>query len=100
LWDAAAAVARIEGVDMTARALRLRRAELSSRVGQTPQRTGDNTAIAEPFVEIDAGGLCAPGQTVVRMVGRDGERLEVALSATSTVVDVTALARAFWARSR
>jgi hypothetical protein len=58
----------------------------------------DATSAAE-FVEMDARGLCVPGQTVVRMVGRDGERLEIALSVTGAV-DVVDLARAFWGRPR
>ena len=99
LWNAAAAVARIVGVDETARTLRLDRARLASHVERGGKKMDDRTAMVGPFVEIDAGGICAPAQTVVRMEGRDGERLEITLSATS-VVDVAALARAFWTRSR
>ena len=99
LWNAAAAVARIVGVAETARALRLDRMRLASRVECGGQQVEDRTATVGPFVEIAAGGICAPPQTVVRMEGRDGERLEITLSATSAV-DVAALARAFWTRSR
>jgi hypothetical protein len=99
LWEEAVAVARIEGVEVTARALRLDRARLASRVEQCAQAAGSDGSSGVPFVELDASGVCAAGQTVVRLVGRDGECLEVALSAAG-VVDVTGLARAFWSRSR
>jgi hypothetical protein len=95
LWDEAVAVARIEGVDATARALRLDRGRLALRVARAAESLTHDEAASGEFVEIDARGLCA-GQTVVRMVGRDGERLEL----TAGVVDVIDLARAFWARSR
>jgi hypothetical protein len=97
LWDEAVGVARVEGVDATARALRLDRARLASRVERSAESLHEDAEAG--FVEIDAGGLCAPGQTVVRLVSRDGERLEIALSAVCAV-DVSALAREFWARSR
>lgn len=103
LWDAAVGVARVEGVDSTARALGVDRGRLARRTelvsaspGSSPEealRTSDG------FVEVDARGLCAPGQTVVCFEGRDGERLQVELSGASTV-DVTELARAFWSRAR
>jgi len=96
LWDEAVAVARIEGVDTTARALRLDRERLAFRVARAAESLMHDEAATGEFVEIDARGLCARGQTVVRMVGRDGERLEI----TAGGVDVMDLARAFWARSR
>jgi hypothetical protein len=98
LWEKAAAVARIEGVDATARALRLDRARLASRLEPCAESLHDDAG-AGGFVEVDARGVCAAGQTVVRLVGRDGERLEITLSAASAV-DIAALARAFWGRSR
>lgn len=103
LWDAAVDVARIEGVDATARALRIdrgrlaRRKELASAVsGSTSEEGG---LASDGFVEVDARGLCAAGQTVVRLEGRDGERLHIELSGARGL-DVAALARAFWSRSR
>ncbi len=102
LWDAAVDVARVEGVDATARALRLDRARLTRRMGRRsvglglPEQPGD---ASDGFVEVDARGLCAPGQTVLRFEGRDGERLEVELSG-ACALDVADLARAFWSRTR
>jgi hypothetical protein len=97
-WAEAVALAGVEGVDVTSRALRLDRARLASRMEHAADPVDDNAA-PRGFVEIDAGGLCATGHAVVRMVGRDGERMEIALSATGAV-DIVALARAFWTRPR
>ena len=47
----------------------------------------------------DAGRLGLSPRTVVRFHGRDGERLEVELSA-GTAIDLAALAEAFWHRRR
>jgi hypothetical protein len=98
IWDEAVVVARTEGVEAAAGALRLGRARLASRMEQAAG-SKDATATAGDFVEIPADDRCAPGQTVVRLVGRDGDRLEIVLSARSAV-DVTALARAFLDRLR
>jgi hypothetical protein len=103
LWDAAVEVGRTEGANATARALRIdsgrlaRRMELASAVsGSTPEEA---VRASDGFVEVDARELCAPGQTVLRFEGRDGERLQIALGG-GCGLDVTDLARAFWSRSR
>lgn len=105
LWEEAVDVARVEGVESTARALRVDRGRLafrmelaSARLGSAPTREEAGLA-SDGFVEVDARGLCAPGRTVLRFEGRDGERLEVELSA-SRALDVAELARAFWNRTR
>jgi len=104
LWDAAVDIARVEGVDSTARALRLdrgrlaRRMELASAWSGSAPEAGDGHA-SDELVEVDARGLCAPGQTVLRFEGRDGERLVVEVSGASAL-DVADLARAFWSRPR
>jgi hypothetical protein len=49
------------------------------------------------FVELDAGRLGLSPQTVIRLEGRDGERLEVERG-TGMTVDVAALVDAFWRR--
>lgn len=97
-WAEAEGLARIEGVDVTARALRLDRARLAARVHNAAQASDDNAATGG-FVEVDAAGLCAAGQASIRLMGRDGERLEITLGPTDAV-DIAALARAFWARPR
>lgn len=100
LWEQAAAIARVEGVDATARALRLDRQRLACRVGVAAESPSQDPAPScGEFVEIDARGLLGAEPTVVRLVGRDGERLEIALRSTSAL-DVVTLARAFWDRTR
>lgn len=97
-WAEAVALARIEGVEVTARALRLDRARLAARLHNAAE-TSDDDAAAGGFVEVDAACLCGAGPSSVRLVGRDGERLEITLSPRD-VVDITALVGAFWARPR
>lgn len=75
LWAEAAALARWQGVEPIAAALRLDAGQLQRRVeveGDGERRGG--------FIEIEAGELCIGGKAVVRREGRDGERLEVELS--------------------
>lgn len=106
LWAAAVQVAQTSGVDTTARALRIDRARLSRRVERShagsvavPERT--RTALASnAFVEVDARGVLARSHVLVRLTGRDGERLELELADGLSAVDVAALAQAFWNRSR
>lgn len=94
LWAEAAAIARIEGVNATARALRLDPRRLRRRM-----ESGDagSAKASDGFVEIDASGLCSPGRTVLRFEGRDGERLVVELNGASAC-DVAELARLLWSR--
>jgi hypothetical protein len=103
LWDEAVQVAWVEGVDATAYALRLDRGRLGRRMGLAAAPSGSSPEEAprasDGFVELDAGGLCATGYTVLRFEGREGERLEVELRGASAL-DVAELARAFWSRPR
>lgn len=107
LWKAAVEVARGASVDWTARALRLDRGILAGRVeaaSAAPSELLREAAIelrqpSSGFVELDARGLCAPGQMVVRFEGRDGEKLQFELSGTCTL-NALELARAFWSRPR
>jgi len=101
LWAEAVEAARVEGVEATARALRLDRSRLAARmtaagVAADGEASGD---VGGGFVELDAGRLGLSPRTVVRLEGRDGERLEVELGA-GTAIDLAALAEAFWHRRR
>jgi hypothetical protein len=95
LWAEAVEVARTDGAEVTARALRLDRLRLEARMKT-------DTAIAAEvgggFVELDASRLGLSPKTVIRFVGRDGDRMEVELGAA--VLDVVALAETFWRHSR
>jgi hypothetical protein len=95
LWAEAVEVARVEGVDTTARALRLDRSRLEARMGTEPV-----AVVAQGgggFVELDAGRLGLSARTVVRFHGRDGERLEVELGA-GAAIDLAVLTEALWRR--
>jgi hypothetical protein len=103
LWAEAVEVARMVGVDATARALRLDRSRLAARMATTTATvaadgpgSGD---LRGGFVELDARQLGRPPRTVIRMEGRDGERLEIELAA-GTALDLAVLAGAFWRRGR
>ena len=99
MWAEVVEVARIEGVEATARTLRLDRARLAARMTTARAVAGGEPAdeVSSGFVEIDAGRLGLSTRTVIRLEGRDGERLEVELGA-GTMVDVAALVDAFWRR--
>ena len=97
LWAEVVKVARVEGADTTARALRLDRARLEARMAM--DRGTEVAEASSGFVELDAGRLGLSPRTVVRFHGRDGERLEVELSA-GTAIELAALAEAFWHRRR
>jgi len=101
MWAEVVEVAQVEGVEATARALGLDRARLAARITATEVAAGGPIAgeVGGGFVEIDAGRLGLSPRTVIRWEGRDGERLEVEL-ATGAVIDLAALAEAFWRRRR
>jgi hypothetical protein len=98
LWAEVVKVARVEGAGTTARVLRLDRARLEARMAM--DRGAEVAEASSGFVELDAGRLgLSPRTTVVRFHGRDGERLEIEIGA-GTVIDLAALAEAFWRRGR
>ena len=101
LWAEAVEAAQVAGVDATARALRLNRSRLAARMA-TATVAGDGEPSGEVgggFVELDAGRLVGPPRTMIRLEGRDGERLEVELG-DGAAIDLAALAEAFWRRGR
>jgi hypothetical protein len=100
MWAEVVEVARVEGIEATARMLHLDHARLAARMtaagttgGEAPTEAGGG------FVELDAGRLGLSPRTVIRFHGRDGERLEVELAA-GAAIDLAALAEAFWRRGR
>jgi hypothetical protein len=100
MWAEVVKVARVEGVEATARALQLDTTRLAARMATTGAVGFEMPAEVDGgFVELDAGRLGLSPRTVIRFQGRDGERLEVELAA-GAVIDLAALAEAFWRRSR
>ncbi len=96
LWGEAVEVARTEGAEVTARALRLDRLRLEARM-----KTGDVTVATEAgdgFIELDASRFGLSPKAVVRLIARDGDRMEIEVDAAT--LDVVALAETFWRRSR
>lgn len=104
LWRAAAEVAALAGVNETARVLGVDRERLLRRVGPRASGASGAAVLAQPavaspaFVEVDARGVFGRGKTVVRLTSRDGEQLEIEVEGSA--MDVAAVARAFWERSR
>jgi hypothetical protein len=99
LWAGATEVAGTLGVDATARALGLDRARLALRLsassGGVVQRP--STRSRPTFVELEARQATpSRGQVVVRLVGREGDQMEISGSA----VDVTSVVREVWRPSR
>jgi hypothetical protein len=100
MWAQVVEVARVEGVEATAHALQLDPARLAARMTATGTASGEMSAeLGGGFVELDAGRLGLSPRTVIRFQGGDGERLEVELAA-GAVIDLAALAEAFWRRGR
>lgn len=102
LWNVAVEVARAEGVESTAAALRVDRARLARRVALAcePVERQPAPAPAASFVELDGRGLCGPAErAVLRLEGRDGEKFELELTGARGA-DVVELVRAFWSRAR
>lgn len=101
LWAEAVEAARVAGVDATARALRLNRSRLAARMTTATVVGDDETSreVGGGFVELDAGRLVRSPRVMIRLEGRDGERLEVELG-DGAAIDLAALAEAFWRRGR
>lgn len=103
MWAEAVEVARVEGIEVTARMLRLDRSRLAGRMQAIGAAASGETAgevgAGSEFVELDAGRLGLSPRAVIRLEGRDGERLEVELGA-GAAIDLAALLEAFWRRGR
>jgi hypothetical protein len=95
LWAEAVEVARVDGAEVTARALRLDRLRLEARMKTDTAIAGE---AGGGFVELDASGFGLSPKTVLRFVDRDGARMEVELGGAA--LDVVALAETFWRCSR
>ena len=100
MWAEVVQVAQVEGVEATAGALQLDPARLAARMTSAGSSPGEIPAeVGGGFVELDAGRLGLSPRTVIRLHGRDGERLEVELAA-GAAIDLAALAEGFWRRGR
>jgi hypothetical protein len=98
LWKAAVEVARVEGIYVASRTLRLEYSRLKKRVASAETADGDGRGDTEGagsgFVELGMSELMG-GKAVVELLGREGERMRVEVTGTA-VVDVVGLTRVFW----
>jgi len=102
LWSIAVEVARAEGIESTALALRVDRERLARRVARAcePSARESTPSPSASFVELDVHGLSVPAEkAVLRFEGRDGEKFELEFT-NARAADVVELARAFWSRPR
>ena len=97
LWQAAARLARVHGINQVARALRLDYYNLKRRVDG---RQEDLPPAAAPvFVELGAGDNAASSGCVLEMEAPGGARLTVRLRDPGNL-DFVSLAEALWRRRR
>lgn len=88
LWATAAEVARTEGVEATARLLRLREDRLAELVAELEGKASASPA----FIEL--GPLPPSGKTAVELVNQRGDRMRVEVAGASSL-DIASLTRAF-----
>jgi hypothetical protein len=108
LWDAAVAVARVDGVHATSKATRFNYYSLKDRLvaadsAAQRQKKADRDATfvevqmpSRPSVSLRESSACS--QTVVELVGTGGACMRIDVTGTSGV-DVVGLAQAFWSRA-
>lgn len=102
LWSDAADAARTTGVAETARTLRLNPGKLAKLVGARAESGLRSVVQPAGFVELGCLGLGEPREqrkAVLELVGREGDHVRVeVVGDAGGVVDLVALARAFWSR--
>jgi hypothetical protein len=100
LWSEAADVAGASSVAEVAQALRLDPRKLATLVAGRAEHAPRSGVERAQFVELggfDLGERREQGKAVLELVGREGDRVRVEV--VGGVVDLVALARAFWSRS-
>ena len=96
LWREAAEVARVEGVYVVSRALRVDYNRLKSRVSSKDEaltRAASNGSDGA-FVELETSQICGGCKTVIELVGRAGDRMRLEV-AGKPEVDIVGLTQAF-----
>ena len=100
LWLAAVAVAKIDGVNRTARTLRLDYYSLRDRVAQgeaTVTRDPSAVPARPPFIELTNAAFAGPCQCRIEWKAADGTTMRIRLKGTA-MPDLAALSRSFWNR--
>jgi hypothetical protein len=99
LWSDAAEVARANGVAETARALRLDPKKLAKLVEGRVESGPRSSVEPAGFVQLGSLGWGGSRKAALELVGREGDRVRVEIVGDAGgVVDLVALARAFWSR--
>ena len=98
LWAEATEVARAEGVETTARHLRLSRRRLEERVAAGREcRPEERSPIERPeFIEVALPERLSAGRVMLKLTNRHGEELCIVDMAGS--VDIRTLLRDFWGK--
>jgi hypothetical protein len=81
LWQAAAEVARVEGLYSTSRALRVEYRRLKQRVTSTAAISTTSSS----FVELGMSQLCGMSRTMIELCSREGDRMRVEVTGTPAV---------------
>ena len=98
LWSDAADVARENGVAETARALRLDPKKLAMLAESGPRDVVEPSGLVE-LGGVGLGARSEPRRVALELVGREGDRVRVEVVGDGgDIVDLVALARAFWSR--
>lgn len=84
LWQAAAEVARVEGLYTTSRALRVEYNRLKQRVTSAAV-SSTTSSVSSSFVELDMGQLCGACKTVIEVCGRGGDRMRIEVTGAEAV---------------
>ena len=92
LWNEAVEIARVAGVNATARALRFNYERLKERAGQA---SGKQSGKASQFVALELPRLNGGANLVVDLAGREGYQMRLELSGLSGT-EVVALAQTLW----
>lgn len=98
-WDAAAALARAQGVSQVARTLRLNFYKLRQR-GQKPRPPEPREPPASGFVEIAGASQPTPAERSCRIEWTDATGARLTLEMPGDHSTLVALAKTFWRRGR
>lgn len=96
LWQAAAEVARVEGLYSTSRALRIEYKRLKQRVASTAMSSTQASSVSSSFVELGVSQICGACmcKTVIEICGGEGDRMRVEVTGTQAV-DLIGLTQTF-----
>ena len=101
LWDEAVAVASIEGVHATAKALRFNYYDLKKRFELAQRPTGQLSTVSDTdagFVQVQMRPSEVLEPMVIELMARGGDRMRIETQDPAGV-DVVGMVHAFWSRA-